>query len=237
MTFRCLRRPLVLSGILVATLLSTNTALAQKEVKTYFWDPGSIGRGQSMPFIVASDKISQVESVRFEPAEGITIGEIKETAAMEGKRCWTVDVAVAKDAPVGKRAVSLQTPEGLVRKTVTIVAQPVPFISDVQIVRSVTGYGFTQIEFTFHAEHEPGSLGEKQEINIGVTRSGFKLLPGFDYYSIKTNKIEAIDQTHSLVRVKYSPSGQALGAYWLLRVMLKDKNQHWSNEVQTKVTW
>lgn len=41
----------------------------------------------------------------------------------------------------------------------------------------------------------------------------------------------------SLVRAKYSPSGQAIGAYWILRVALTDRYKHWSNELETKVTF
>jgi hypothetical protein len=237
MNLTWLRKCCALSGFFFVAVISANTAWAQKEPKTYYFDPAYIGQGQSMPYVIASDRFSGVESIRFDPAAGITIGEIKEIAAMEAARCWTADVSVAKDATVGKRAVLIQTPEGVVRKVLNVVSQRVPIISNFEIVKAEVGYGWTHIEFTFQLEHEPGVLAQKQVLNIGVTRPGWKLLPGFDYYSIKTTKIDPIDETHSLVRAKYSPSGQAIGAYWILRVALIDKYKHWSNEVETKVTF
>jgi len=227
---------LFLSGL----LFSTAALAADKEVKLQV-EPTRIGQGQMLRLQISGKDISGVQSVQFNPSDGVTVGEISEDdQALAGVKIWLAAVTAGPGASLGKRSVAVTTPEGTARKNFEIVAQPVPVISDLKVEPGGKGYGFSRIVFRLAVEHAPAALPNKPELAVGLAPSRPSRLALFKspiYYAVKAKSVEPVDERHSIVHVDWVPSGQVMGSDFNLSVFLKDKFKSWSNRLDGRLTF
>src|SRR5262249_10640323 len=146
-------------------------------------DPEKVGRGQRVKIQIAAEGLGPIESVLFEPSDGVTIREFKELAMMNKAACWGIDVEVAENAIRSKRKMTIQTPHGFIRKNIEIISKPIPIISELKILKAEKNPSL--VELTFEVAHQQGGFKKDPELILGVNRSGFRLIRGFVYFSVR----------------------------------------------------
>jgi hypothetical protein len=230
------------TAMLLMWLGATTELAAAGKAKIEMFDREHISQGKTTEVLVVARNVTSITGASVTPAEGITIGEASETDPpsafdSDGIKAWKVPVSVAADAPLGKRTVHLNTPQGAFTRVVQVRTHT-PEISELVVDSKGVSAIHTAMSLNFQVSDEADDIPAKAEVIVGVLRPGSLLASlGPESLIYKAALIETRADGIKIVHVKPSWSGQALGPTWRTIVYIRDKDGNRSNILATTVSW